>query len=43
MAKLLSLNIDVLCEGHAGVYRGEKARRYIESYLKRYSPSQSTC
>lgn len=41
MAKLLSLNIDVLCEGHAGVYRGEKARRYIESYLRRYGQSRT--
>lgn len=37
MQKLLDLNFDVLCEGHAGVYRGKEIRRYIESYLKRYS------
>lgn len=36
MQKLLSLRADVLCEGHAGIYRGEKISRYIESYLKRY-------
>jgi glyoxylase-like metal-dependent hydrolase (beta-lactamase superfamily II) len=36
MEKLLSLGADVLCEGHAGVYRGEKIRKYIESYIKRY-------
>ena len=37
MEKLLNLEANILCEGHAGVYRGEKVRRYIESYLKRYS------
>ncbi len=37
MEKLLSLGIDVLCEGHAGVYKGERARRYIESYIRRYT------
>jgi len=36
MKKLLSLQADILCEGHAGVYRGEKIRKYIEGYLKRY-------
>lgn len=36
MQKLLALRADVLCEGHAGIYRGEKAGKYIESYLKRY-------
>ncbi len=36
MQKLLQLHADVLCEGHAGVYRGEKVNRYVESYLKRY-------
>ena len=36
MQKLLDLRADVLCEGHAGIYRGEKIRKYIESYLKRY-------
>jgi glyoxylase-like metal-dependent hydrolase (beta-lactamase superfamily II) len=37
MQKLLALRADVLCEGHAGVYRGDKVRKYIESHLKRYS------
>ena len=37
MQKLLALQADILCEGHAGVYRGEKIREYIESYLGRYS------
>ncbi|WP_027718888.1 MBL fold metallo-hydrolase [Desulfovirgula thermocuniculi] len=38
MAELLSLNADVLCEGHFGVYRpGEEVRKYIEGYLQRYS------
>ena len=36
MEKLLALHADVLCEGHAGVYRGEKIKRYIEMYLQRY-------
>jgi glyoxylase-like metal-dependent hydrolase (beta-lactamase superfamily II) len=36
MKKLLALRADVLCEGHAGVYRGEKIARYIEAYLKRF-------
>ncbi len=36
MQKLIALNADVLCEGHAGIYRGEMIRKYIESYLKRY-------
>jgi glyoxylase-like metal-dependent hydrolase (beta-lactamase superfamily II) len=36
MKKLLDLHADILCEGHAGVYRGEKIKKYIESCLKRY-------
>jgi glyoxylase-like metal-dependent hydrolase (beta-lactamase superfamily II) len=36
MEKLLALHADVLCEGHAGVYRGEKIKRYIEMHLHRY-------
>ncbi len=36
MEKLLLLKANVLCEGHAGVYRGESVKKYIESYLKRY-------
>lgn len=36
MKKLIALQADVLCEGHSGVYRGEKVNNYIESYLKRY-------
>ena len=36
MKKLLDLKADVLCEGHAGVYRGEKVGGYIRGYLKRY-------
>lgn len=36
MEKLLALQADVLCEGHAGVYKGEKVARYIEGYLERY-------
>jgi glyoxylase-like metal-dependent hydrolase (beta-lactamase superfamily II) len=37
MEKLVALNADVLCEGHAGVYRGDKVKKYIESYMDRYS------
>lgn len=36
MEKLLALKADVLCEGHAGVYKGDKIRKYIEAYLKRF-------
>jgi glyoxylase-like metal-dependent hydrolase (beta-lactamase superfamily II) len=36
MRKLLDLKADILCEGHAGIYRGEKVSKYIEGYLKRY-------
>ncbi len=36
MKKLLALRADVLCEGHAGVYRGDKIGKYIEAYLKRF-------
>jgi glyoxylase-like metal-dependent hydrolase (beta-lactamase superfamily II) len=37
MQKLIALKADVLCEGHAGIYRGEKVGKYIESYLTKYS------
>ncbi|MBN1324226.1 MAG: MBL fold metallo-hydrolase [Methanotrichaceae archaeon] len=36
MEKLLTLDADILCEGHFGIYRGGDVRSYIESYLKRY-------
>ena len=36
MRRLLDLEADFLCEGHAGIYRGEKIRGYIEGYLNRY-------
>jgi glyoxylase-like metal-dependent hydrolase (beta-lactamase superfamily II) len=36
MQKLLALRADVLCEGHAGIFRGDKVGKYIDSYLKRY-------
>ncbi len=36
MKKLIALQADILCEGHSGVYRGEKVNNYIKSYLKRY-------
>lgn len=34
--KLIGLDADVLCEGHAGVFRGERGRKYMEACLKRY-------
>lgn len=37
MKKLLDLKADILCEGHAGIYKGDKVQKYIESYIKRYS------
>ena len=37
MEKLLALKADVLCEGHAGVYKGDMVGKYIEGYLRRYS------
>jgi glyoxylase-like metal-dependent hydrolase (beta-lactamase superfamily II) len=37
MEKLLSLEADILCEGHFGVYEPkENVKGYIEGYLKRY-------
>ncbi|MHA1793669.1 MAG: MBL fold metallo-hydrolase [Promethearchaeota archaeon] len=37
MKLLLSLNADILCEGHFGVYKGKTAvKEYINSYLKKY-------
>ena len=36
MKKLLEIEADVLCEGHAGIYRWEKVGDYIRGYLKRY-------
>jgi glyoxylase-like metal-dependent hydrolase (beta-lactamase superfamily II) len=36
MEKLLALKADVLCEGHAGVYKGDEVGKYIEGYLERY-------
>jgi glyoxylase-like metal-dependent hydrolase (beta-lactamase superfamily II) len=36
MEKLLALDAEILCEGHAGVFRGEEVRRYIEGYMNRY-------
>ncbi len=37
MKRLLSLEADILCEGHFGVYQPkDKVRRYIEDYLGRY-------
>jgi glyoxylase-like metal-dependent hydrolase (beta-lactamase superfamily II) len=37
MEKLLDLEADLLCEGHAGVFRGGEVRGYIEAQLLRYS------
>jgi len=36
MEKLLDLEADLLCEGHAGIFRGKDVRTYIESQLRRY-------
>ncbi|MBN2168139.1 MAG: MBL fold metallo-hydrolase [Actinobacteria bacterium] len=37
MERLLTLNADILCEGHFGIYRpGASARDYIESCLEQY-------
>lgn len=37
MQRLISLNADILCEGHFGIYQpASKVRQYIESYLRRY-------
>ena len=43
MEKLLALKADMLCEGHAGVYKGDKVRKYIEGYLERYRAQQTAC
>ncbi len=38
MEKLLSLEADILCEGHFGIFFGpEKVRRYIQGYLDQYA------
>ena len=39
MHKLIELKADVLCEGHAGVFRGTAIKKYIESYLERFGSS----
>ncbi|MGB4702295.1 MAG: MBL fold metallo-hydrolase [Syntrophomonadaceae bacterium] len=37
MQRLISLNADILCEGHFGIFQpAEKVRQYIESCLRRY-------
>ena len=37
MRKLLTLDADILCEGHFGIYQPkETVRRYIERYLEEY-------
>lgn len=36
MEMLLGLEADLLCEGHAGVFRGSEVRIYIQSQLRRY-------
>ena len=34
LQRLLTLDVDILCEGHFGIYQpAEKVRQYIESYL----------
>ena len=36
MEKLLGLEAEILCEGHAGIFRGKEVEGYIESQLRRY-------
>lgn len=38
MCKLVNLNVDILCEGHFGIYKPvEKVRNYINYYLNYHS------
>jgi len=38
MQKLLSLDADILCEGHFGIFESkEKVKEYITSYLRGYA------
>jgi len=38
MQKLLSLDADILCEGHFGIFKSkEKVKEYIHSYLRSYA------
>lgn len=38
MRKLLSLDADILCEGHFGIFgTKEQVRKYIQGYLRQYS------
>lgn len=39
MEKLLALNADLLCEGHAGILRGEEVNGYIQAQLRRFQDS----
>jgi len=32
---LLGLNADILCDGHFGVFKGEKIEKFIRSYITR--------
>jgi len=37
MQRILELKVDILCEGHFGIYQpAEAARRYIQGYLNTY-------
>jgi hypothetical protein len=36
MEKLLLLSADVLCEGHAGVLKGDEVNGYIQAQLRRF-------
>ena len=36
MERLLRLEADILCEGHAGIFRGREVQSYIKSQLRRY-------
>jgi glyoxylase-like metal-dependent hydrolase (beta-lactamase superfamily II) len=38
MEKLLALNVDILCEGHFGIFQPKaNVERYIKGYLKNYT------
>jgi len=38
MQKLLSLDADILCEGHFGIFKSkEKVKEYINNYLRSYT------
>ncbi len=34
LKKLLDLEVDILCEGHFGIFRGDEVKRYIKQYIE---------